>query len=336
MHKPAMPRRLLVIFLIAVMTSAALFFSVGYYVGYRAGYEAAFLTPVRVGYLVADIHQIAFFVAYYEGFYEEEGIRPIRLEYVNGPAEMMAFAAGDLDIGYVGVVPALVSKSKGTDFVIVASANLEGSAIVAKPGIKMVHDLNGKTVGTPGVGTIQDSLLYMVERSFNISVIRYPTATPLLPLAFEKGEIDAFIAWEPFVAEVAVKGLGNIIYTSYDILPNHQCCVLYVSGRIFREQRDLAKRLIKIHLRAMKFVSEQAYKAQQIFANRTGKAIDVIKDSWKRMIWDYNLNVTSMKTFVNYLLERGTIKSTDMPNVDDFINTAVDWQLLREVEKSAS
>jgi len=336
MHKLAMPRKLLLMFLIAVVTSAAFFFSIGYYVGYRAGYDAAFLTPVRVGYLVADIHQIAFFVAYYEGFYEEEGIRPIRLEYVNGPTEMMAFAAGDLDIGYVGVVPALTSKSKGADFVIVASANLEGSAIVAKPEIKTVHDLNGKTVGTPGIGTIQDSLLYMVERRFNISVIRYPTAIPLLPLAFEKGEIDAFIAWEPFAAEVAVKGLGNIIYTSHDILPNHQCCVLYVSGRVFRERRDLAKRLIKIHLRAMKFVFEQADKAQQIFANRTGKAIDVVKESWKRMIWDYNLNVTSMKTFVNYLLERGTIKSTDVPNVDDFINTAVDWQLLKEVEISAS
>jgi len=334
--KPAMPRKMLVAFLVAITASAAIFFGVGYFVGYRAGYDAAFLTPVRIGYLVADIHQIAFFIAYYEGFYEEEGIRAIRLEYVNGPTEMIAFAAGDLDAGYVGVVPALISRSKGADFVIVASANLEGSAIVAKPEVKNVTDLNGKTVGTPGIGTIQDSLLYMVEKRFNISVTRSPMATPLLPLAFETGDIDAFIAWEPFAAEVVAKpgSVGHIVYTSRDILPNHQCCVLYVSGKILREQRDLAKRLIRIHLRAMEFASEQAETAQQIFANRTGKALNVVQESWERMIWDYNLNVTSMKTFVNYLLEQGKINPADVPNVDDFINASIDQTLLAEVGSS--
>jgi ABC-type nitrate/sulfonate/bicarbonate transport system substrate-binding protein len=93
---------------------------------------------------VVDIHQIAFYVAYYQGYYIDEGIRPAPMEYVNGPTEMLAFASGDLGAGYVGVVPALISKSKGTDFVMVGSANLEGSAIVAKPSIENPKDLNGK------------------------------------------------------------------------------------------------------------------------------------------------------------------------------------------------
>jgi len=329
-------RKLLTIFSAWVVVFSLVFFSIGYYIGYRVGYDAAYLTPLRLGYLVADIHQIAFFVAYFEGYYEEEGIRPVRLEYINGPTEMTAFAAGDLDAGYVGVVPALISKSKGTDFVIVASANLEGSAIVAKLEIKTVQDLNGKTVGTPGIGTIQDSLLYMVERRFNISVIRSPMATPLLPLAFERGEVDAFIAWEPFVAEVVVNGLGNVIYTSREILPNHQCCVLYVSGKLFREQRDLVKRLIKVHLKAMKFALNQASDAQQIFANRTGKTMDIVQESWKRMIWEYRLNTTSMETFVDYLLQQGRINPADVPNVSDFINAAIDQQVLAEVEASGA
>jgi len=333
MHKSAMPRKLLVTLLIAVVASAAVFFSIGYYVGYRAGYDAAFLTPVRVGYLVADIHQVAFFVAYYEGFYEEEGIRPIRLEYVNGPAEMLAFAAGDLDAGYVGVVPALISKSKGTDFVIVASANLEGSAIVAKPEIKTVQDLNGKIVGTPGIGTIQASLLFMVEEKFGIRVEPKHYSGPTgLPLDFEKGIIDAYIAWEPFVAEAVVKGLGDVIYTSHDILPSHQCCVFYVSGKIFREQPEMAKKLIKIHLRAMKYIEERPNDAMAIFANRTGKSPDVVQESWERMIWDYHLNTTSMKTFVSFLIQQDKIQSTDVPNIDEFINNAIDKQFLAEVE----
>jgi len=327
------PRKPLVSLLVAVIASSLVFFGMGYYIGYKTGYDAGYLTPLRIGHLVADIHQIAFYVAYYQGYYVEEGIRPVRMEYVNGPTEMLAFAAGDLDVGYVGVVPALISKSKGTDFVIVASANLEGSAIVAKSNINTAQNLSRKRVGTPGIGTIQDSLLYMVEEKLNITTVHVAYGGPsLLPLAFERGEIDAFIAWEPFAAEVVVKGLGHVVYTSHDIFPSHQCCVLYISGRILREQPSLAKNLIKIHLKAMNYVTAQPNDAMDIFANRTGKTLDIVQESWKRMIWDYNLNTASMKSFVTYLIQQGKILPTDVPNVDDFINKAVDTQLLAEVE----
>jgi len=341
MFKTALPRRLFVAFSIVTIASAAVLFSVGYFLGYRAGYEAAYLTPVRIGYLVADIHQIAFFVAHNERFYEEEGIRAIRLEYVNGPTQMMHFAAGDLEAGYVGVVPALMSKAKGgneSDFLIVASANLEGSAIIAKPEIKTVQDLNGKTVGTPGIGTIQASLLYMVEREFDIKVnARHYNGPTGLPLDFEKENprvLDAYIAWEPFVAEAVVKGLGNVTYTSHDILPSHQCCVFYISGKMLREQPDIARKLVKIHLRAMKYVTERPNDAMEIFADRTGKSLEVVQESWKRMIWDYHPNITSMKTFVSYLIEQKKIASSDVQDVDQFVNNAVDTQILTEVEAS--
>ncbi|MEM2917338.1 MAG: ABC transporter substrate-binding protein [Candidatus Bathyarchaeia archaeon] len=335
--KTGLSKKWLIIFLIAIIGSAAVFFNVGYHIGYKTGYEAAYLMPVRIGYLVADIHQIAFFVAYYQGFYEEEGIRPIRLEYVNGPAQMLAFASGELDAGYVGIVPALISKSKGADFKIMASANLEGSAIITKPEIKSAQDLDGKTVGTPGLGTIQDALLSLFEKKYGVSTIHKSYSGPSqLPLDFEKGEIDAYISWEPFVAEAYVKGWGNINYTSHDILPLHQCCIFYVSGKIFREQPDLAKRLVRVHVKAMKYVVENPEDAQKIFAERTGKSLNVVQESWKRMIWDYHLNVTSIETFANYLIEQSKIESADVPNVKQFIENMIDTQVLAEVEKSGA
>jgi len=329
-------RKSLVLLLVAVMVASLVFFGLGYYLGYKVGYDAAYLTPLRVGHLVADIHQIAFYVAYDQGYYVEEGIRPVRMEYINGPTEMLYVASGVLDAGYVGVVPALISKSKGTDFIIAVSANLEGSAIVAKSDVEKVQDLNEKKVGTPGIGTIQDLLLSMVEEQLSITTVHVAYGGPsLLPLAFERGEIDAYIAWEPFAAEAVVNGLGHVVYTSHDILPSHQCCVLYVSGKMFREQPDLAKKLIKIHLKAMKYVTERPNDAMAIFANRTGKTLAIVQESWKRMIWDYHLNTASMKSFVTYLIQQHKIQSTEVPNVDDFINSAVDTKLLAEVEAGA-
>ena len=117
---------------------------------------------------VVGIHQIVFYVACCQGYYIDEGIRPALMEYVKGPTEMLAFASGDLGAGHVGMVPALISKSLGIDFVIVGSANLEGSAIVAKPSIENPKDLNGKKVGTPEIGTIQDSFLFFRKRSLGL------------------------------------------------------------------------------------------------------------------------------------------------------------------------
>lgn len=321
-------------FIVAAIIACASF-AVGYYVGYNAGFTAA-PKVVRIGYLMADIHHTSFFVAFSKGFYEAEGIVPKRLEYVNGPAEMMAFSSGDLDAGYVGVVPALTAKAKGIDIVIVASANLEGSALVSKHEITSILELDGKIVGTPGIGTIQDCLLYMVERKFNITVVHNHYRVSDLPIALAKGELDAYIAWEPFATEATVNGIGHVICTSHDILPKHQCCIFYVSGKIYREQPDLLKKLIKVHVRAMNFINSNSEDSMKIFSNATGKSMEIIESAWGSMIWNYYPNVESMKLFVKYLIEQGKISANDVPDIDMFINNAFPTGLREILEEMAT
>ncbi|MCS7114191.1 MAG: ABC transporter substrate-binding protein [Nitrososphaerota archaeon] len=323
-------KRLFAVIIAVIMASAS--FAAGYHIGYNAGLTAA-PKVVRVGYLMADIHHTPFFVAFSKGFYENEGIAPKRLEYVNGPAQMIAFSAGDLDAGYVGVVPALMAKAKGVDLVIVASSNLEGSAIVSKNEIKSVLELDKRVVGAPGIGTIQDCLLYMIERKFNITVAHQHYKVSDLPAALEKGEIDAYIAWEPFATEAAAKGIGHIIYASRDILPNHQCCIFYVSGKIYREQPDLLRKLLKVHIRAIRFVIDNGTDSMKIFSNTTGKSMEVVENSWKNIIWDYHPNVESIKLFVKYLIEQGKISIEDVPDIDKFVDEAFPADLRKLLEE---
>jgi NitT/TauT family transport system substrate-binding protein len=319
---------------LALLVLVLLALSLSSYAGYRLGYEAGreSVTAVRMGYLVGDIHQIGSFVGRELELFEEEagsGYRFRYLEYVNGPAEMNDFVAGELDAGYVGVVPALIALSQGADLKIVASANLEGSALVAKKGTENVRALDGKRVGTPGLGTIQDALLSMIENKENITVTHVAYSGPsTLPLALEKGEVDGYIAWEPFCAEAVVNGTGQVVYTSHDILPDHQCCVLYVSGKLLREDRRLALSLVKAHLRAMEVVRENENRAMQIFSSRTGKSLSVIQESWKRMVWDPTPNEESIRIFTRALLEAGKI--TGVENVEAFVRNALDLTLLEE------
>lgn len=325
-------KRLLAVIIVVVVVVALASFTAGYYVGYNAGFTAV-PKVMRIGYLMADIHHTPFFVAFSMGFYEDEGIVPKRLEYVNGPAQMIAFSAGDLDGGYVGVVPALMAKAKGVDLVIVASANLEGSALVAKNEIKSLLELDGKVVGTPGIGTIQDCLLYMIEKKFNITMVHQHYKVSDLPIALEKREVDAYIAWEPFATEAVIKGIGQIIYTSHDIMPSHQCCVFYVSGKIYREQPDLLRKMLKAHIRSVKFIIANGTDSMKIFSNATGKPFEVVEKSWRNIIWDYRPNVESMKMFVEYLIKQGKINADDVPDIDKFIDAAFPADLRELLEE---
>jgi ABC-type nitrate/sulfonate/bicarbonate transport system substrate-binding protein len=73
--------------------------------------------------------------------------------FTNGGAEMDAFAANIVDLGYLGAPPAILKHlNGGTGTEIVAQANAEGSGLVVKTGggITALGDLVNKTVAVPG------------------------------------------------------------------------------------------------------------------------------------------------------------------------------------------
>jgi NitT/TauT family transport system substrate-binding protein len=75
---------------------------------------------------------------------------------------MNAFAAGAVDIGYLGAPPAIVNHlNSGVGTTIIAQANSEGSGIVvaAGSGIVNLDGLVNKTIATPGPSSIQFLLL---------------------------------------------------------------------------------------------------------------------------------------------------------------------------------
>lgn len=132
---------------------------------------------VRLGYLTADLHEVAVYVAQEEGYYEEVGLTPgenLQLkQYSNGPAVMNAFKAGEIDASYLGGAPATLKRiNDDTRIHIVAGANNEGSAIVvgADSGINSTEDLAGKTIAIPGFGTVQDFILRQVANNAGLTI----------------------------------------------------------------------------------------------------------------------------------------------------------------------
>ena len=293
------------------------------------------VVELRVGHLLADeLHQPGWCVAEELGYIEEEGFKAVHFEYAHGPEEMLHFAAGELDVAYVGAVPFLRARAKGVDIVAVASSNTEGSALVVSAEIKSVKDLDGKRIGTPGIGTIQNYMLNVVEEKWGVKLERrHYKVTELIKL-FEKGEIDGYIAWEPHASRAVYMGIrgAHILLTSRDLLPGHQCCVVAVRGDWIRERPDLVLRIVRWHVKAMKWVNEHPEEAEKVIARYSGLDIELIKMAHRIVKHPYPpyLHLESMKIMLRGLIEAGDLTPEEVGDLDEFLREAVDQSFIEQ------
>jgi NitT/TauT family transport system substrate-binding protein len=287
-------------------------------------YAAPRTQSVRLGYLLGDLHQLAVFVALENGYFEHEGVTVSLVgPFTAGPALMKAFAADELDVGYVGTAPALTHAAKGVDIQILASVNNEGSALIVRRDITKIEDLRGKTVAIPMVGSIQDILLRMAllrhgltYKDLNVIEVRCPD----MPAQLEVGRLDGFIAWEPYCAQAIVTGAGKMLASSRDILPGHPCCVLVASRSFITKQPSVMEKIVRVHVKATRFIQERPREAMEIAAKFTKLNLVVIEDAWRRILFDYKTKVEETKLFVEKLIELDIIKKSDISDVDAFID----------------
>ncbi len=126
---------------------------------------------IRLGYITADLHHLALYVALKEGYLDRVFEDVDLKQYPNGVAIMEAFKLGELDAAYLGGAPATLKRiNDEIEISIIAGVNNEGSALVVKKEINSPKDLAGKTVAIPGFGTVQDFLMRKVLKEGGLKV----------------------------------------------------------------------------------------------------------------------------------------------------------------------
>ena len=259
---------------------------------------------VNIGYLPTD-HEAALFVANATKMYEEAGIDVKLYEYNNGGDMMSAMASGDLDVGYVGVTPAIYSMSKGVPIKIVAGVQNEGSGLLShNSSIKSITDLKGKTVATPGEASIQSVLLkYALKKNgLNISDVESPSMkVSSMNDALRTASIDAMLTYEPYVTISKKINNQTLVENSSDILPDHPCCVVVMSEKFTSKNLDKAKKILDIHNKATEKVRENPEGAVQYLPPHIVPDSEVEKESLTHIKWVSDLNDTYKENLYNFI-----------------------------------
>lgn len=154
------------------------------------------------------------------GYFDGKEYQIEILEFTDGAALMEAMAAGELDIGIVGISPVATWNAKGLDVRVVASANGGGHVIVTttERGFSSVADLQGKVVAGPSPGTVTDTLVksYIFPQysmtSDDVTMLTGMKGADMITTLVNTDEIDAAVTWEPFIS------MAELTYDNIQIL----------------------------------------------------------------------------------------------------------------------
>ena len=149
---------------------------------------------------------------------EPLGIKVEWSPFPAGPQLMEAMNANKVDIGSVGETPPIFAQAAGAQLAYIAGrkpSSGEGSAIVVQKDspIKTVKDLKGKkVVFQKGSASHYLLLRALAEAGLKYSDIQAVSLTPAEARdAFIQKKIDAWVAWDPFIAVVQKTANARIL-----------------------------------------------------------------------------------------------------------------------------
>ena len=134
------------------------------------------------------------------------GVAVTWTEFNAGPVQLEALNVGAIDFGDVGEAPPIFAQAAGAPLVYAGATvprpKLEAVIVPKGSPIRTVADLRGRRVAYNKGSNVQYFLVKLLERHglkyADVQSVFLPP--PDARAAFERGSVDAWIIWDPFLA----------------------------------------------------------------------------------------------------------------------------------------
>lgn len=243
-----------------------------------------------------------------------------------GPAEIEALFAGEVDIGYIGPVPAINGyvKSRG-DLQIIAGATKGGAILVTRKDLKITDasDLSGKKVAVPQFGNTQDLSLRTLLDQYGLKDITKggtveirQVSNPDMKLMLDRGDIDAALVPEPWGSILVKEIKANVLLDSDQVWRggNYSTAVVVVRTEFLKEHPELVEKFLRAHVELTNFINSNKEQAKEIVNSqiyeltRQSLEKDVLDASFARLTVSNDPAKESVMDFVNLAVDAGFLK----------------------------
>ena len=175
----------------------------------------------------------------------EKRIAPLHVEvkwteFPAGPQLLEGLNVGSIDFGTAGEAPPIFAQAAGADLVYVGNeppASAGEAILVPKNSpIKTVAELKGKKVALNKGSNVHFLLVKLLEQAgVNYKDIDAIFLTPAdARAAFERGSVDAWVIWDPFLAAAQRQTGARILADGNGVVSNHQ---FFLASRSYASKR---------------------------------------------------------------------------------------------------
>jgi NitT/TauT family transport system substrate-binding protein len=268
-----------------------------------------------------------------------------------GPSAIEALFAGAIDMTYVGPNPAITGyvRSNGEALRVVVGAASGGASLVVRndAGIQKPENFHGKRVASPQLGNTQDVALRSWLRAHGMKSSDKGGDVQVIPMAnsdqltlFQKKELDAAWAPEPWATRLIREGNGRLFLDERDLWPQGQFVIthLIVRTRFLQEHPDLVKKWIAAHVELTDWINGHLPEAKSILNQQlqkeTGKALkpEILDEAFGRLQITYDPIRSSLLTSARSAFDAGFL-GKQMPDLSGLYDLTLLNQVLAEKKK---
>ena len=251
-----------------------------------------------------------------------------------GSAEIEAFLSEEIDIGYIGPIPAINGfvKSKGELLILSGASNSGIGLIVQKDSnIYSLKNLQNKKIAIPQLGNTQHIKLLEIldkeglrdtHRGGNVDI--YPISNDLILQTFENGDIDGAYLPEPWGSQLVEDGQAKwLIEPSSEEIQS--AAVILVRKDYLATHPKEVELFLKAHQEVTIMLNDNRTKYLETIKEQiqslSGKTLskDTIKKSLEHVVFDTSLSSQTIQYYIDLFYEQGFI---DTPiNADDIISS---------------
>lgn len=216
-----------------------------------------------------------------------QGIQVKWVEFPAGPQLLEGLNVGSVVLGEAGEAPPIFAQAANPNLVYVANQPAAPSAealIVQKDSpIQSIQDLKGKRIALNKGSNVHYLLLKLLEENnLTLSDIQPVYLPPSdARAAFEKGAVDAWVIWDPFLAAAEHQIHARVIANGEHLVSNHQ---FYLSDRQFAENHPQVLNTVVTTLnQTTDWVKTHPDDAAKLLEKPTALEFDILKTSISRM-----------------------------------------------------
>jgi sulfonate transport system substrate-binding protein len=241
---------------------------------------------IRIGYQKFGTLNILKAQGKLENRLKEKGYTVKWTEFPAGPQLLEALNVGSIDFGHTGEAPPIFAQAANAPLIYVANqpSNPKGEAIVVlnDSPIKHVSELKGKKVALNKGSNVHYLLVKALEKAglslHDIKPVYLPPADART--AFESGNVDAWVIWDPFLADAEEEIGVKILQDGEGLVENRE---FFLAAKSFAKNQSENKDIILDELRSIdKWVEKNPRNAAEFLSPQIGISVPALEKTLTR------------------------------------------------------